>query len=486
MRVLFVQDNGLNESLLVSELSAYLRAAGHHTRLVLEREEADLRAAVERANPDLLFFPTHIRGHHCALGLARSIRGWFPELPQVFAGSHPTFYPDLLDQDGVEMILLGEVEQATVELLDGLAGRRPLQTIPNLHLRRKKTTHRNEMRPLIEDLDSLPLPHRDLYFDSYPFLGAFPWKKFSSGRGCLHSCSYCYQPHYRGLCRGKGQYLRRKSPARVAAEVQAVRRAYPLSNAHFSDDLFITSLAWLRELATVYPSAPAVPFSINSSADFINEEAARLLARSGCRAVAIGVETAGEEKRRAILQKDLDNRTIRRAARLIRDNGMTLVTFNMLASPGESLDEGLATLRFNAEIGCQHARVGIYFPIPGTPMAKQALKDGLCLDGFGRDINARPDPQEVAPQVYLKSALLQEDALINLIQLFSLGISFPWLLPIIERLVRLPRNPLFALGSLHAMLREKALFRFSLLDGLRYFRHVGPPGERTANFVSLV
>ena len=39
MRILFLQDNGINESLALTELSAYLKSAGHTTELFLEREE---------------------------------------------------------------------------------------------------------------------------------------------------------------------------------------------------------------------------------------------------------------------------------------------------------------------------------------------------------------------------------------------------------------------------------------------------------------
>lgn len=486
MRVLFVQDNGLNESLLLTELSACLRAEGHHTDLLLQREERDLTAAVARANPDLLFFPMHIRGHHWVLQTCRALRAALPEIPQVLAGSHPSFFPDILERDGVEMILVGEVERATVELLDGLAGKRPMDGIQNLHLRRGKTVVRNEVRPLVQELDSLPLPHRGLYFDRYPFLAAFPWKKFSSGRGCFHSCSYCYQPLYRDMCQGKGQYVRRKSPARVMAEVQQVQRDYPLGNVHFSDDLFITDIHWLRKLAVLYPDRVHVPYSVNSSAEFVTREAAKLLAGSGCRSVAIGVETGDAMLRQTILQKRLDDHTIRAAARRIRGQGMKLVTFNMLASPGETVETALSTLRLNAEIGAQHARVGICFPIPGTQMAGDAVARGQCRSGFGQDIYARPDTERTRPRVYFTSARQHEHAFVNLLHLFNLGVSFPALIPLIERAVRLPQNPLFALGSLLSAYREKALFGFTLRQGLDYFRHVGSPGRRTANFVSLV
>jgi radical SAM superfamily enzyme YgiQ (UPF0313 family) len=486
MKVVFVQDNGINESLILTELSAYLKAEGHQTALLLEFEEQNLEKAIEHENPDLIFIPSSVLAHHWTLYILRRLKKSFPDVPFVLAGSHPTFYPDILDFDEVDMILVGEVEQATAELLDALAGKRKLESIRNLHFKKGKTIKRNELRPLIEDLDSLPLPDRDLYFTRYPFTAQFPWKKFTSGRGCFHSCSYCYQPIYREMCKGKGQYVRRKSPARIVAEVRAMADKYPIGNAHFSDDLFITRLDWLREFADLYSHELNVPYSMNSSAEFVNEEAAVLLGRSGCRAVAIGIETYDEQLRYRILRKKISNDTIRRAAQLIRSYGMTLVTFNMVGSPHETVENALATMRFNAEIKTDYARVSVCFPIPKTKMATQAIEEGNCLDGYSGDIYAVKDITEEGGGVNFKTALADESRFLNLYHLFNVGVTYPSAIPLIEKLIELPPNKLFSMGSVLRMLKEKSVFRFSMSDGIKYFYHVGSPDKRATNFVSLV
>jgi len=486
MRILFLQDNGINESLLLTEVSAVLKHAGHTTEMLIHREERRFERAVRATNPDLVMIPAQIRGHEWVLRTCRALDRWLPGVPRVLAGSHVTFFPDILERDEVDMIILGEAEYATLDLLDALAGKRPLSSVQNLWYRRGKTIHRSELRPLVQELDSLPLPDRGLYFDRYRFLSDFPWKKFTSGRGCLHHCSYCYQPLYRAMCAGKGTYVRRKSPERVAREVASVARRHPLTNAHFSDDLFITSPRWMERFAEIYPHEAGVPYTVNSSAEFVTEQTARLLAESGCRAVAIGIETGNEALRQEILAKRLRDDDIRQAARLIRDHGMTLVTFNMLASPRETVQDALSTLRLNAELGTDHARVTICFPIPGTRMAEDALAAGQLLEGSGRDIYEPRPGRGDAMGVYFQSALPHRDQFLNLKDLFSLGVSYQALIPVIERLARLPHNPIVSLANFHALLLEKRVFRFSLFQGICYFRHAGWPSDRTANFVSLV
>ncbi len=487
MRILFIQDNGLDESLLVTETAAYLEASGHRTDLLLEREERDLRGAVAAADPDLVVVPAAIQGHHWSVETCGRLGRWFPDLPVVLAGTLPTFVPDLVQRPGVKMAVVGEAEEALVEICDALAGRRELATVRNLVLRRGKVVHRNELRPLIADLDRMPLPFRDLYYRRYPFLGAFPFKKFSTGRGCFHDCSYCYQPQYRRMCEGKGTYVRRKSPERVVREVEAVARRHPVSNVHFADDLFITHATWLRRFCELYPARIGLPYSINTSADLVSEASAELLARSGCRTVAIGVESGDEGRRRDILGKDLTDASIRGAARAIRRHGITLITFNMLASPGEGWEEGLQTLRFNAELGAQHARVTLCQPLPGTPMAAAASARDLGREGAAEDLFQVPDAGQGRPQVYFTSAVQEEGRLLNLHALFSLGTAYPRLLPLLVPLSKLPPNRLLHVGGgLHRMLLERSAYRLSLLDGLRYFLHTGSPERRTANFTGLI
>ncbi|MGM0579008.1 MAG: B12-binding domain-containing radical SAM protein [Myxococcota bacterium] len=485
MHVLFIQNNGLNESLALTETSACLREAGHTTAVLLERQERNLRRAIERENPDLLLIPSEILAHRWTLRTVGRIKGWFPDLPTVLAGSHPTMYPDILQFDDVEMILVGEIEEAAVALLDALAGKRSLDSVPNLHFKRGRTLHRNPVGSLVTDLDSLPLPDRGLYFDRYAFMRRFPWKKFTSGRGCVHHCTFCYQPSYRTMVRGRGRYVRRKSPERVVREVSAVAERYPTSNVHFSDDLFVTDRKWLTRFAEQFRSDVGLPYTMNTSPELLSEEAGRLLAESGCRAVAIGVETHDEALRKSILGKDISTETIRNAARIIRGNGMKLVTFNMVASPDERVEDVLETMRFNAELGTDFARVSICFPLPGTPIAKRPLADSSGVDPD--DIYSLPDLEDARfDEVFFASAKPYESQFINLFHLFSLGASEPRLIPLIERAARLPKGPLYPVSSLVRMLKERALFHLSLLQGLDYFVHVGTPDKRTTNFVSLV
>ena len=179
----------------------------------------------------------------------------------------------------------------------------------------------------------------------------FPWKKFSTGRGCIHACSFCWNPTVADLYHSsRGSFTRRKSPRRAVDEVLAVKEKYPLRNVHFSDDLFTVRSAWLEEFAPLYRKEVGIPFSCNSSIELATERNMRALAEAGCRCVCIGVETGNERLRSKILNKTVTNEDVRRAADTIHRFGMEVATFNMLAAPGESLQDAFDTIALNQQI----------------------------------------------------------------------------------------------------------------------------------------
>jgi len=484
VKLLFVQDNAINESLALMELSAYLKAHGHRTDLLIEREEKDLFSRIDAIGPDHFLVPASILAHNWFMNMCARLKDRYPEKKVIVAGTHPTFYPDIISFPPIDIICLGEAEESVLELCDCLETGAPIHSVKNLWVKENGKVFKNPLRDLLEDLDSIPLPDRGLYYDRYASARDFEWKKFMSGRGCFHSCAYCYQPVFRNLYRNHGRYIRRKSPERVVEEVRFVADRYPIRIAHFSDDLFITDLGWLERFEQAYRRKLALPFSCNSSVEFIDEKAVACLARAGCRSIAIGIETGVEEQRWRILNKRISNEDIIRVARLIKRAGIQLVTFNMLANPGETFEDALETLKINVRIEADYARVNFCFPIPGTSLASYSVEKGYLPPDYGKSIYDFKDLGEDSARPCLP--VPDPDRLANLYSLFNWAVRFPSLLPLVERLVRLPSNPLFRAAGFIQLYLEKKIAGLRWLNCYRYYRHVGSPSRRTTNFVPFV
>jgi len=74
----------------------------------------------------------------------------------LFGGPHATFCPSLAEEPGVDGICVGEGDEALPEFLELYASGGEYWKVRNMHIRLGEKIHRNPLRPLIKDLDSLP------------------------------------------------------------------------------------------------------------------------------------------------------------------------------------------------------------------------------------------------------------------------------------------------------------------------------------------
>lgn len=373
MRIAFVQARAVDESLAICDVSARLRALGHRTRVVLDNHEDDLAGCLRGWRAELLVVQAPLLGGPWL----REVRTRLPRLPTLFAGTGLTFVSEeVLIADG-DVGLQGEIDRALPALVSAmeegaLPGERDL---PGLVIRQGGAIRAVPPGPEPTGLDDDPLPDRALYFDAYPFLASFPWKRFSTGRGCIHACGYCYLPPLRQLHGGR-RGVRRKSVDKVIAEVQAVRARWPLTQVHFADDLFAPKVGWLDEFADRWPREVGLPFSANSSPETITDRNAASLARAGARLVGLGVEAAGEQRRRDRLGRRSTDEAIEGAVRRLQQRGVRVHTFNLLGAPGASFADDLETLRWNQRMGVRSCRATLTFPMAGTSMQRRYLEGG--------------------------------------------------------------------------------------------------------------
>jgi anaerobic magnesium-protoporphyrin IX monomethyl ester cyclase len=480
LNIVFVQDNAINESLALTELSGCLLAAGHRTRLLLTDHEPDVEGELRRFSPALAVIPCPVTGHETALAQAHLVKKLLPDCMVVFGGTHASLDPEIARQPDVDVVVVGEADDAVVALAGRLAAGKDWRDVPNLAFVEEGELRKNPLGPLVEPLDRLAMPDRDLYY-RYHFIGRFPWKKFTTGRGCIHACSFCWNPTVADLYhQSRGSFTRRKSPRRAVDEVLAVKARYPLRSVHFSDDLFTVKSSWLEEFAPLYKKEVGVPFSCNSSIELATDRNMKALAEAGCRCVCIGLETGNEKLRSKILNKSVSNDDVRRAGETVHRYGMELATFNMLAAPGETLEDAFATIRLNQEIKADHVRVNIAVPLPHTEFERRAVDEGFLDASY---LTARANSLE-HPTVAFKTA--DARAFENLFYLFRLAVHFPALDPVIRRAVHLPITPLLDPLRLMIPYGEKRLNNLRWRDGLLFFRHIGDPHKRNSNYPTLI
>ncbi len=468
MRVLFIQNNGIQESIGVANLSGILKANGHDAELLLVSHTPDLRAAIKAIDPGLIAFSALTGVHRSLEDLAVKIKRDF-DLPIIVGGPHPTYSPDMIERPGIDILCRGEGELALLELADAMEHDRDVTRIKNLHVKtRSGVIHRNEIRPAVP-LDELPMPDRELYYEKYGFLRDMPMKRFIASMGCPYPCTFCHEPVIRDLYRTetKSEYVRRKSVPRTIAEIKYVADRYALHHVHFSDDLFFirNSYKWLEEFAELYARDVNIPFNCNIRFDSVNQWAADLLKKANCYGAAVGLESGNEEMRERVIKKRSKNDHIVEGAKLLRENGIKVLTTNMIGLPGETLDQAFETVELNMVLKSNYVRANTFLLFPGLPLVEYARANGYVDKDFDID-------RQIAESQDLTLKTPHAREFKNIASLFWLMVHLPqsWL-PFLRKVVALPDNFVFRLIGSFNMVQELLFYRIWPIPALRYFHN---------------
>jgi anaerobic magnesium-protoporphyrin IX monomethyl ester cyclase len=131
-------------------------------------------------------------------GFVKAIIDFSYPTPSIVGGIHPTVAPEEVIAHS-KFIIRGEAEEALVELLEKLGKGQDVTAIPNVWVKHRGIIYRNEVRRLIANLDSLPMPLWEAW-DKQHFYGSYIKNlfkdiecvgTFETSRGCPYACTYC-------------------------------------------------------------------------------------------------------------------------------------------------------------------------------------------------------------------------------------------------------------------------------------------------------
>jgi len=460
-RIAFCQ-NYAHEYLGLMYLSAALKKEGHEVDVFLYRGQGkkNFLSELSRFKPDLIGFYCITGNFNWAREFAFLVKEVLPVLT-IFGGPHPTICPEIINQPSIDIVCRGEGELTLCELAKKLDKKEDFSALSGLWVKIGNKVFKNDMHPLIEDLDNLPFPDRDLYPKKYPFLERSQ-KFFLAGRGCPFECSFCVHSAVRKLYQGEGQYVRFRQPSKVIDEIEFVKNNYFTRTVYMRDDTFILNQNFIHNFAHEYHQRVALPLICLVRADLLNEGVVRNLYFAGCRKVFMGVETGSEERRERILKKKITNQQIYQAASLLKKYKIKFRAYNMLGLPEETLNDAWETVKINNEIKPDYPYCFLFFPYPGTVLGEYAKTKGLV------ETESLLNEPSYLIRSLVSSPVKHE--LENLQKLFFYAVKFPWLSSLIKGLIKIRRNIFFDLAFVISYtwctaqsenLRVKELFAFS-------------------------
>jgi len=378
MKVLFAYKT--SESLGIEYISSVLKENGHKTDLVFdpgagEQEyelkiikkhfnfEKDILFKIKRFSPDLIAFSALTPLFPWVKSLSKLIKEEF-DIPIIVGGMHPTILPEkTLKYRHIDMICRGEGEFALLDLVNSLESRKENYNIDNIWFKQNGKIIKNPLRTLIQDIDNLPFPDKDLFFK----YGAFNIRYvIMSSRGCPYNCTYCHNHQLRKIYNNSKSYVRFRSVDNVIDELKWALKRYKFKSIYFHDDIFGLNYKWLKEFVVKYKREINIPYKCLIRPQNLTEERLRLLKDSKCKYVDVGLESGNPRIRNDIFNRNISDKEMLRNFLLIKKSGIKFSTLNIIGTPSETLKELMDTFNFNYKVKPKGALFSFLYPFPKT------------------------------------------------------------------------------------------------------------------------
>jgi len=363
------------------------RTGIHDVRLVDEAVDGATSDS-ELADADLVAVTCLSAQFRKALDIAR--RAHEMGKVTVMGGPHPTFQTtEILSTGWVDYVVRGEGESTFAELAEGIekeGARFDPSKVLGLSWRRDDGgVCDNAPRPLLEDIDSLPLPDRELLnIDAYK---ATKLEKVHTAttlvtsRGCPYNCSFCIST------RMTGRRWRPRSVESIITELELLRDRYGFRAVFFVDDNMSASLKRLEKLCrTMIERRVGMRWWAMSRADTIvnNERLVALMAEAGCGTIFMGLESASDKVLERYDKKSSVDISAR-AVKILHKHGIRSQGSFILGSPDETVRDMRATIEFAKRLNPKVGQFSLLTPFPGSALWDEledriATKDWSLFD----------------------------------------------------------------------------------------------------------
>lgn len=272
-----------------------------------------------------------------------------------------------LEMSEFDIAVKGEGEVTFCELLKNYSlGNLDFSAVDGLAYRQNGKVIESKNRVYIDDLNMLPFPARDLlpmerykigdeYFSSH-------YTIIQSTRGCPHECTFCNSP------RMWSRKLRARSAESLVSEISELYHKYGFKCIHISDDGF----TYRRQIVVdtcnlLIAKGLNIEWACVSRPELVDSDLLRLMKKSGCIRISIGVESAdlGILNR---AKKKYDLNKIEESVKLIKEAGILVHCYMMIGLPGENIRTYCKSVKFMRKLKPDRIGWAVVVPYPGTEL----------------------------------------------------------------------------------------------------------------------
>lgn len=370
-------------------ISAYLSSHGIDNIIIDPKGDIPEKRLIDEIASEAVAFGADIVGISCLTTdlpcvrqLVKKIKIQIPNCLTVLGGIHPTLFPEeMAAEKNVDVVVIGEGEYTLYDIV--MSDKCDLSEVKGICYRYKDVVRINEKRPMIPNLDDLPLPAFDKVDMRYylqpniHLIRGIPISGFYifASRGCPFRCRFCVNKNI------FGSHIRYRDPLQVVDEVAYLYETYNIDGFYIYDDTFgvkkkdayrFCDELIRRKLPLVWGCATRV--------NLIDEPFIKKIKAAGCIQVDIGVES-GSQRLLDLLRKDITLEQIRNVIRLCKKNKVRVFSNFMINLPTETAEDIDALLTFADELKSDISIFNITCPFPGTDI-QIYQKEKLCDEDY--------------------------------------------------------------------------------------------------------
>lgn len=363
-------------------LGAIARQAGAEPKVcdypALNQSEGVFIADIKTFRPHILFLNSTVHTLAKDMELVAKARDFDPGILTLLHGEGVVVQAEkvLRDYPQCDAILDGEPELTLREIVTTVPDEQTLWQTPGLVCRDGSgTPFRTGKRPLIESLDILPLPARDLLNNKIyhsPENGK-PLTVIQAQRGCPSKCVFCPAGSMFGYV------VRERSVESIMAELKECVEKYGITNFLFHGDTFTLHKPWLLKLCdAIINSGMKIHWGCNSRIDTIDDERAAALKKAGCWVVAFGFEH-GNQNMLNLMRKGQRAERAFEAVSICKRNGLLTHGFFIAGLPWETKRTLQQLYLYARKLNTDFFDFNIACPLPGTELYNICLQEQLFV-----------------------------------------------------------------------------------------------------------
>lgn len=329
--------------------------------------------------------------------LIKKIKTQFPEVFIVCGGPHAIqASKEILIKSNADICVIGEGEETFYQIVSELDNIQDTQKdIKGISYLKDGKYHRTATRELIDDINTIPFPLRDLVNDN-DFCGltyskARPNTEMIVTRGCPLRCVFCANPVFRLK---NGPLYRARSPENIAQEAEELYQLGYREIYIHSDELNV-KLDWSIEVCKALANLGHndLFFQCNLRVVPMSEDLAYWMKQANFWLVRIGLETTSDRVLTGIKKKMSFEKT-ERACKILSSHGIKVFGFTMLFNyweedgelQHETIDEVKKTIKDVYSLWkkgyINYTSWAFAVPVQGAEFYDIALKYGLIDENY--------------------------------------------------------------------------------------------------------